>query len=138
MKKKTTVTFSRPKTLQNLIYGGQTLRNVTLKLWRPVTLSRKCSPGKLSEKGTNFKQNANYFDFSTTKRIFILTHKHALQGNEGSNKIRKEISDIIATIAIKSEGCAYHNFFYKSGELNRRRCIFDVCANRLLIHFTKK
>ena len=43
-KKKQTVTFSRPKTLQNLIYGGQTSRNVTLKLWRPVTLSGKCSP----------------------------------------------------------------------------------------------
>ena len=43
MKKKTTVTFSRPKTLQNLIYSGQNSRNVSLKLWRPVTLFRQCS-----------------------------------------------------------------------------------------------
>ena len=84
IKKKTAVTFSRPKTLQNLIYSGQTLRNMTLKLWRPLTLSRKCSPGKLSEKGTNFKQNTNDFDFSATKWKFIIAHKHALQSNEGS------------------------------------------------------
>ena len=41
------------------------------------------------------------------------------------------------TITIKLERCAYHNCFYKIGELSRRRCILDSCANRLLIHFTK-
>ena len=55
-------------------------------------------------------------DFSTIKRIFIIAHKHALQGNEGSDKILKKNSDISATIqgatiAIKLEGYAYHNFF---------------------------
>ena len=56
-----------------------------------VTLFRQCSPGKLSEKGANFKQNANYFYFSATKRIFIVAHKHTLQSNEGSNDILKKL-----------------------------------------------
>ena len=60
-----------------------------LEIVAPITLFRHCVLRKLSEKGTHLKSNANYFYFSTTKWIFIIAHKNALQGNEGSNKILK-------------------------------------------------
>ena len=87
-KRKKTTDLQPTKDFTKLDLQQTNFEKCELEIVAPVTLFRHCIPRKLSEKGTNFKSNANYFYFST-KWIFIMAHKNALQGNEGSNKILK-------------------------------------------------